>query len=235
MRDLFASYVSRLLNRARRVRHRLSFAAPGKGSLAYRENKEAILRGEIPGKYTRIAQLVPGRRVLEVGAAEGVLALLLAREKEQVYALDRNIDRHEEARRLQAAWRKKGDDVERCRMIFGDLRERLDLLTRVDTLVAVRSIYYLRSDLRRVFGSIGRHVDNVVLCGNAEREADYLQTGGDTGSGLGPHEYYATLEGMTSLLEESGYRIVRTVSDGDPIVVGVRTVADTTGEMRRQS
>jgi protein-L-isoaspartate O-methyltransferase len=222
MRDLYKNYTSRLLNRARRVRHKLLSATPGKGSLAYRENKDAILGGEVPGKYARVARLVPGRRVLEVGAAEGVLALLLAREKEQVYALDRNIDRHEEARRLQTAWRKNGVDVDRCKMIFGDLRERLDLLARVDTLVAVRSIYYLRDDLHRVFETIGRHVENVVLCGNAERAANYLETGGNTGSSLGAYEYYATLVGMTDLLKHAGYRIVETLEDDDPIVVGIR-------------
>ena len=53
------------------------------GSLAYRTNRKAIWRGEIPEKYTRLVDLVPGERVLELGAAEGVLSLLLAQKREE--------------------------------------------------------------------------------------------------------------------------------------------------------
>src|SRR5687767_12415869 len=76
-----------------------------KGSLAYRKNKDAITQGEIPKKYTRVLELVPGERVIELGAAEGVLSLLLAERKQKVYALELRQERHEEALRLQAAWR----------------------------------------------------------------------------------------------------------------------------------
>jgi hypothetical protein len=66
----------------------LEGSAGAHGSLAYRTNRKAIWRGDIPEKYTRLVDLVPGKRVLELGAAEGVLSLLLAQKKEKVFALD---------------------------------------------------------------------------------------------------------------------------------------------------
>ena len=88
-------------------------------SLAYRYNKGSILGGDIPEKYTRLIDLVPGDRVLELGAAEGVLSLLLARTKASVIALEKKDYRHEEAQRLQAEWRDQGMDVDRCEMVLG--------------------------------------------------------------------------------------------------------------------
>ena len=75
-------------------------------SLEYRRNRDAILGGDIPEKYTRLIDLVPGDRVLELGAAEGVLSLLLARTKASVIALEKKDHRHEEAQRLQATCRR---------------------------------------------------------------------------------------------------------------------------------
>ena len=195
-----------------------------RGSHEFRTNADLILRGRIPPKYARLIDLVPGDRVLEVGAAEGVLALLLACRKQQVIALDKNEDRLKWARRLQAHWQGRGVDVSRCRMVHGDLREHLDLLEAVDTLVAIRMIYYLHEDVWRVFEHVGRHVPNVVLCGNqwrAERSRcpDYAPVKRDD-----HFNRFASVEGMTELLETCGYSIARTVPDGDPIVVGVKRI-----------
>jgi SAM-dependent methyltransferase len=196
------------------------------GSLEYRRNRGAIWRGNIPKKYTRLVDLVPGRRILELGSAEGVLALLLAQTKHRVIALEQNRERHEEALRLQSQWQENGLDVVRCEMVQGDIRERLELLESVDTLIAVRSIYYLRDTIRPVFAAVSRHVENVVLCGNKNRARHYHETNGKPDDPLGPFNYFATLEGMTSLLSDCGYRIAQTVAEGDPIVVGVKSAAD---------
>jgi hypothetical protein len=195
------------------------------GSLAYRTNRKAIWRGDIPEKYTRIADLVPGERVLELGAAEGVLSLLLAQRKKRVIALELKPDRHEEAVRLQSAWRERGFNVGRCVMVRGNIKENLHLLGSVETLVAVRSIYYLRDDLAEVFDAVGRHVPNVVLCGNRNRAREYAESQGNPDNRLGKSNYFATLEGMVSLLERCGYTIVNAVAEGDPIVVGVKKIA----------
>lgn len=153
----------------------LEGGASGSGSLAYRTNRRAIWRGGIPEKYTRLVDLVPGQRVLELGAAEGVLSLLLAQKKEKVFALELKEERHEEAQRLKVTWQERGLDVGRCEMVLGNIKDQLHLLKSVDTLLAVRSIYYLRADLIEVFDATGRHVPNVVLCGNRNRARKYAR------------------------------------------------------------
>jgi hypothetical protein len=194
-----------------------------KGSLAYRTNRDAIWRAKAPEKYTRLIEYIPGDRILEFGSAEGVLALLLSQHKGKVIALEMKKDRHEEALDLQAQWRRLGRNVDRCEMVFGNLKDRLDLLKQVDTFVGVRSIYYLRDDIERVFESVGQHVKNVVLCGNKNRARRYFETNGAPDDKLGKYNYFASKEGMISILESCGYAITELVEYGDPIVVGMKT------------
>lgn len=184
-------------------------------SLAYRKNEERILRGEAPEKYLRLLPHIPGERILELGSAEGVLALLLAKQGRQVTALERQQDRHEAAQRLRDAW---GMDVNGPRFIWGDIRDHFRQLENVDTLLAVRMIYYLRDDLDRVFAEVAKEVPNVVLCGNRNRADRYRAGVKDEPSG--PHNFYASREGMRALLERHGYEIVSEVTEGDEIVVG---------------
>ncbi len=194
-------------------------------SLAYRNNKEAIQEGTIPTKSIRVLELVPGNRVLELGAAEGVLSLLLAERKDKVYGLEMKEQRHEEALRLQDLWRKQGRKVDNCEMVLGDLRDRLELLQDVDTLVAVRSIYYLREQVDDVFAQVGKRVKNVVLCGNGTRARAYFEANGQPSDNLGRFNFYATAEGMTQVLQRAGYTIVKTIPDGDPIVIGAKEIS----------
>ena len=85
------------------------------------------------------------------GAAEGVLSLLLAQNKEKVFALEMKRERHGEALRLKSSWQERGLDVGRCEMVHGNIKDQLHILKSVDTLLAVRSIYYLRGDLTEGF------------------------------------------------------------------------------------
>lgn len=209
--------VGRLLSATRR-----SGTGQTSASLAYRTNREAIRKGRIPKKYTRLLDFISGDRILELGAAEGVLSLLLAERKAKVVALELKRERHEEALRLQGLWRKQGRDVEGCKMVLGDIRNHLDLLKQVDTLVAVRSIYYLRDDIGPVFSEIGKHVHRVVLCGNKGRAHAYYEAKGQPSDKLGRFNYYACAEGMSEILKNSGYLIEATITKGDPIVVGVK-------------
>ena len=182
--------------------------------------------GRCAGKVHTYCHACARPEILEIGAAEGVLALLLARDKERVYALERNERRHTEALHLQALWRERGLHVDRCEMVRADLRERIDLLDLVDTVVAVRSIYYLEEDIVPVFEQIARKFPNVLLCGNADRARYFELTGGKgpPRKGFGPYSRYAGFEGMASLLEGVGYRIVNSVKEGDAIVVGRKDV-----------
>lgn len=190
-------------------------------SLAYRTSQAAIWRGEVPFKYRRLLPYIGGGRVLEIGAAEGVLALLLSREDrvDRVTALELRAERHTEGQRLQRAWAELGFDVSHCLMLQGDIRERLDLLQIADTLVAVRSLYYLREGARAVLEAAARYVPRVVLCGNRNRAAQYRE---HPTSELGRFNFLASIDGMSSVLRTAGYEIATVVKESDPIVVGVR-------------
>lgn len=182
-------------------------------SLAFRKNEAAIFRGDVPEKYLRLLPHIPRSRILEIGSAEGVLALLLAKRGDEVVALERSPERHEAAQILRDAW---GMDVSGPRFICGDIRDNLSRLDGVDTLVAVRMVYYLRDDLDKVFDEV--RVSNVVLCGNRNRANRWRHGVADEPGG--PHNYYASREGMRALLERHGYDIVSEVTEGDEIVVG---------------
>jgi hypothetical protein len=192
-----------------------------RASLAYRNARAEIEAGQVPDKYRRLLPYIQGQRVLEIGAAEGVLGLLLSREGqvERVTALELREDRHREGQRLQRVWAERGFDVSRCLMVQGDIREHLHLLEVTDTLVAVRSIYYLRAEAQSVMEVAARRVRRVVLCGNAGRQAQYRS---QPSSELGRFNYLAAIDGMKWLLTGAGYQIAAVISSGDPIVVGIQ-------------
>lgn len=190
------------------------------GSLAYRKNEAAIIRGEVPDKYTRLLPYIPGYRILEIGSAEGVLALLMARMGREVTALERSAERHETAQQLFGEWLARENHFKAPKFINGDIAENLYALHNKDTLVAVRMIYYLGSRLDAVFADVAKCVPNVVLCGNRNRANRWRA--GTPDEPLGEMNRYAAREGMTDLLQRHGYRIVTEVAEGDEIVVGRR-------------
>ena len=192
------------------------------GSLAYRKNEAAILGGDVPDKYLRLLPHIPGDRILELGSAEGVLALLMAKGGRDVAALEKSQERHDAALGLRDQWARGDARLNSVRFINGDIRDHLFLLNQTDTLVAVRMIYYLRGDLDTVFAEVARKVSNVVLCGNRNRANRWRA--GEADEPGGPHNKYASREGMKDLLTRHGYRIVAEVTDSDEIVVGRKDV-----------
>jgi SAM-dependent methyltransferase len=186
-----------------------------RNSLAYRKNEGAILRGDVPEKYLRLIPHIPGERILEIGSAEGVLALLLAKDGREVTALERRAERHEAALRLRNKWKAHG-----IRFICGDIRNNLFLLEGIETLVAIRMIYYLGDELDEVFAEAAKHVRNVVLCGNQNRARWWRE--GLPNRNDRADNYYASADGMRDVLCRHGFEITNEVLDGDPIVVGCR-------------
>lgn len=187
-------------------------------SLAFRKNEDAIIRGIVPEKYRRIVPYIRGHRILEIGSAEGVLALLLAREGKQVTALEKSEERHETARQLYGEWLAREKKFAAPVFVNGCIQENLGLLDNKDTLVAVRVVYYLGGQLNTVFEEVAKKVPTVVLCGNKNRAARWRA--GRPDEPLGDFNRYAAREGMMELLERHGYRITQTVLEGDEIVVG---------------
>lgn len=186
-------------------------------SLAYRRNEAAILAGDPPEKYTRILPHIPGERVLEIGSAEGVLACMMAGQGKVVIAVEANAERHASAIALARKWDERG-----VMFVNAKIGACLDLLDGIDTVVAVRSIYYLRDQIDTVFAAIAAKVPNVVLCGNAGRARRYHE--GRPDHPLGEFNFYASAEGMRAVLERHGYEIVAEVREGDAIVVGRRQI-----------
>lgn len=183
------------------------------GSLAYRQNEAAILRGDVPEKYLRILPHIPEGRVFELGSAEGVLACLLAKRGHRVTALEAQKARHDDAKALAKAWGASG-----ITFVNGKMQANLDRLAGHDVFVGVRSIYYLRDEIDAVFAHIAETVPNVVLCGNKGRAKRYHA--GTPDQPLGEFNFYASREGMRAVLERHGYEITAEVADGDAIVVG---------------
>lgn len=194
------------------------------GSLSYRKNAEAVWRGDAPDKYRRLLPHITGKHILEMGAAEGVLALLLAdRDPDaHVMGLEMSPERHEVALALKERWLKLGKRVQRCDMVQGDIRSSFSLLYGVDTFVAIRAIYHLRESIDAVFDAVALRVPNVVLCGNPNRARRYTSGESEKKDNLGAFNYYAGVEGMKDVLETHGYTIGTVVSEGDPIVTGHR-------------
>lgn len=192
------------------------------GSLAFRKNEAAIMRGIVPEKYMRLLPFITGQNVIELGSAEGVLACLLARERPNghVIAMERKKERHDNALRLYEAWNAMFPMHGITDFVPADIRDRLDMLDGMDTLIAVRMIYYLRDDLDAVFAAVAEKVPNVLLCGNRQRAAQWRQGIPDKPGGA--VNYYASHEGMRALLERHGYTITAEVIEGDPIVCGAR-------------
>jgi predicted TPR repeat methyltransferase len=189
-------------------------------SLAYRKNEDAILRGEVPSKYTRLLPFIAGNRILEIGSAEGVLSLLLARQGKQVTAIEKSEERHEAAANLYSRWLAGVNHFTAPTFVNDRIGNRLDLLNGVDTLVAVRVIYYLGEELDRIFAKVSQKVPKVVLCGNRNRAE--RGRAGTPDEPLGDMNRYAASEGMVELLERHGYGITAQVLEGDEIVVGER-------------
>lgn len=185
-------------------------------SLFYRENQADIEAGRIPTRYGRVAECISSDSVVEMGAAEGTLGLLVAETGKRYLGVESNPARHMEAARRIAL----NGSLNSHALLLGDIRNHMSLLSDFDTFVGMRCIYYLRSDIHEVFDRICTSVQEVVLVGNAEREERYLS--GKRGS-LGESEYFATLDGMTSLLTARGFLVSSTErgvpSQVDPLVI----------------
>jgi SAM-dependent methyltransferase len=190
------------------------------GSLAYRKNERAIISGDVPEKFPRLLPFITGQRILEIGSAEGVLALLLARMGKDVIAVEKSEERHEKAGRLYSEWLAREGRFKAPTFVNDRIGNRLDLLNGMDTVVAIRSIYYLGDDLDRIFAKVAQKVCNVVLCGNKNRAARWRA--GTPDKPLGDFNRYAAREGMVELLTRHGYKIAKEVTEGDEIVVGKR-------------
>ena len=191
----------------------------------FEENKEKIFQGEVPERYKRISDVVPGNRVLEIGVGDGTQSLILSLEKEKVYAIELMNQQFSIANKLKDTWLEKGIDVSKCEFINDDIIERVDLFEKVDTILMSRVVYHLMENISSLFSKIKKNnIEHVVLVGCPRREERWKKYG-DTGDPLGKYAFYASQEGMEKLLTEFGFSIslsIPSTKEDDPIVVGSR-------------
>ncbi|WP_050929918.1 class I SAM-dependent methyltransferase [Aestuariivita boseongensis] len=193
----------------------------------YRENAADIWLGRVPDRYLKIAEMVPGTSVLEIGSADGTQALTLARDGKSVLGIELMPLQFQEAQKLRQHWLTQGFNVKSCEFVNGSIMDNLEALDKAETVLISRVLYHLRADIEPLFKRIVESpVRNVVLVGCPLREARW-RAGGDTGDALGKYAYYAAQEGMEDILKKFSFTVTRSEASGngnDPLVVAVRQI-----------
>lgn len=210
-------FVRKLLNKEKNYYSEIYGSNTNDLSIDFQESEGEVQKGEVPTKYKHLIPEIPGRKVLEIGAGEGLFALSLAQSKEKVTAVDIAPYRTKKAGEIQEEWSNKGARVENCEFITGDIFENKHLFNDVDTLVARRVIYYFRGDLWPLMDLIKSNIRYVCLAGNPDRSRDYKE-GKETP--LDEYAYYSTIEGMKELLEQYGFKVTLVDDYYDPTVIG---------------
>jgi len=216
--DRLIAGLTRSLSRSGDYRSRYG-RAYGWNSVDYRRNRRALWKGEMPIKFRELATRIPGTAVVDIGAAEGLLALELAAHKERVRAIDMTPRRHKTGCALQRLWQSKGRGVHNLEMLLGDALDDPSLLDGFDTLVASRVIYYFGTRIDTFIVEAKKRVGFICLVGNASRNRRYER--GRVPGDVGANVVYSTSTGMRSLLERHGFTIIEIgEAGGDPYVIG---------------
>lgn len=181
-------------------------------SFAYADCRVDVWHGRVPERFDSVRWEITGHRVIELGGAEGILALQLARYGHVVTSIDVDEASHAEALLLKNRWKVMfGSCIDDASFILGDVRENIDVLRDRDSLVAVRSFCHLgREDAEGILSAarvLG--IWEVVLCGDERIAQDSAD----------PHHDLSSVDGMVRLLESADFKIFSIVPEGDPIVV----------------
>jgi hypothetical protein len=154
---------------------------------------------------------------VEVGGAEGVLALNLALYKNRIRSIDITPVRHESAVGLKARWLELGKPVSHCEMLLGDALSDPSLLDGFDTLLSSRVIYYFGPRIHEFMDNVRKRNQYICLIGNEKRQRLYKK--GNMRE-LGEYAKFATLDGMIELITQHGYVVENIIASGDPVVIG---------------
>lgn len=192
----------------------------------FRKNREQIALGNVPGRYERTASFVPGRRVLDIGSADGTLALVLAQSKEKVIGAELMRYRHRTAQQMQRTWAERGARTENLRFVNRGVKRVKPLLKEVDTVVLSRTLYHLRADASWLFSQLKEfdNIEYVALFGNRDKEREWFGSKGEQ-TGLGEYLAFSGQEGMEDILRKHGFDIETSIASTeteDPIVIGAR-------------
>ncbi len=192
---------------------------------SFRDNKSDIFNGILPERYEELSRLIPGRRILDVGSADGTLSLHLSGDRDFVYGLEPSTPRYKTALKLQEVWRRSSDLYGNCQFLNFGVMDRPEILADVDTVIFIRVLYHLGPGAAEVMKLIGvaANIRRVVLCGNRVKE-ERLERGEELAA-LGPHAMLATEAGMVQFLNDHDFEVEaihRLETTGDCLLVGVR-------------
>jgi hypothetical protein len=190
------------------------------GSIEYTKNKRKHWDAQPAENYLRLQPILPGHSVVEVGGAEGILALNIALYKSCIRSIDITAVRHESAVQLKARWLELGQPVSHCEILLGDALNNPGLLDGFDTLLSSRVIYYFGPRIHEFMDNVRTRNKYICLVGNEKRQRLYKK--GDMRE-LGEYAKFATLDGMIELITHHGFVVKDTIASGDPVVVGKRT------------
>ncbi len=188
-------------------------------SLSYRKNLELIISGGFPKRFVEVGDLVEGESVLDVGGAEGSLALYLASKGKTVTVLDKSPERVEAG--MMLVKQVVGPDPRgTVSFLLGDAIEVLPRLEkRFDSIVFMRSLYYFRDDGVKVLSMARGLTSQLILVANGNRERDFLTNPKYQHGGLGKFNFWSTLEGMEVAARMAGFTVEDKILQDDPILV----------------
>jgi hypothetical protein len=188
-------------------------------SLEYDAHRDRHWNGEIVETYQRLLPIIPGRSVVEIGAAEGIMSLSIALNKDRVRSIEITPVRHQRAVELRDRWLELGKPVSNCEMMMADVFADPTVIHGFDTLYASRVIYYFGERLEGFMQNVARSNRFVVFVGNESRQRAYRK---GRNKEVGEYAKYTSLEGLIELVSRHGYNVVNTINTGDPVVVGER-------------
>ena len=188
-------------------------------SLSYRKNLDAIVSGDFPKRFVEVGDLVEGESVLDVGGAEGSLALYLASKGKTVTVLEKSPERVQAGMLLRQ--QVVGPDTRgTVSFILGDAIDVVPRLEkRFDSIVFMRSLYYFRDDAVKLLSLARGFASQLILVANGNRERDFLSDPNYQHGGLGKFNFWSTLEGMDAAARMAGFTVANKVLQDDPILV----------------
>jgi SAM-dependent methyltransferase len=189
----------------------------------FRKNKEAIRSGFVPERLVSFANQIPGKKILEIGSADGTLALELGRRGKEVVGLELTKYRHETAVWLREEWVKQGIPVQNVKFVRSSASNAQDYVFQAETLVLSRTLYHLGEEAFMLFEMACKSptIKYVAILGNRVKERIF-ESGGSIPGLPGRYLKLSSLEGMSDFVQSFGFAVAlaqEATNSRDPMVI----------------